>query len=297
MTEKQKSKVIVVLLAALLVVVIALIAAIIVVIKHGDIVSDVSSNAPLSSGETPTSSADDASSKEETSSKTDIPSEPEIIETPTGVKLDANFGRLLLINADNPLPDDYDIKVREYLVEIDDKYRNNDYVTQIHKDVYPYITAMVAAAQADGVDLQVWSPFRSYAIQKDLFQKQVNRVGGDEALAATVVARPGTSEHNTGLCADFNMAQDRFENTEMYTWMCENAEDYGFILRYPKDKQQITGVIYESWHWRFVGINNAKMINELGVTLEEYIEMKKLDPAMDMYGDDSANDTAEQIVD
>ncbi|MBQ8794101.1 MAG: M15 family metallopeptidase, partial [Clostridia bacterium] len=189
---------------------------------------------------------------------------------------------------------DYDTKVREYLVEIDPQYRNNNYVTQIHKDVYPYITAMVAAAQADGVNLKVWSPFRSYAIQNDLFQKQVNRVGGDEEQAATVVARPGTSEHNTGLCADFNMAGDAFESTPMYTWMCENAEDYGFILRYPKDKQHITGVIYESWHWRFVGINNAKEINELGVTLEEFIEMKKFDPTMDMYGDDSA---AEQIID
>jgi D-alanyl-D-alanine carboxypeptidase len=85
------------------------------------------------------------------------------------------------------------------------------------------------------------------------------------------------------------MASDAFESTEMYTWMCENAQDYGFILRYPKDKQHITGVIYESWHWRFVGINNAKLINELGVTLEEFIEMKDFDPTMDMYGDDSSN--------
>ena len=136
---------------------------------------------------------------------------------------------------------------------------------------------MVAAANADGVDLKVWSPFRSYAIQKDLFQKQVNRVGGDEEKAATVVARPGTSEHNTGLCADFNMASDSFEKTKMFTWMMENAEDYGFILRYPKDKIDVTGVIYESWHWRFVGINTAKEINEMGVTLEEYVEIKKID--------------------
>ena len=60
-------------------------------------------------------------------------------------------------------------------------------------------------------------------------------------------------------------ASDAFENTEMYTWMCENAEDYGFILRYPQSKQEVTGVIYESWHWRFVGINNAKEINKLGI--------------------------------
>ncbi len=235
-------------------------------------------------------------SSEDISSEQSTVSEPEYVEL-GGYTLDASFSRLLLINGENPLPDDYDANVREYLVEIPDQYRNNDYVTQIHRDVLPYITAMVANAQADGVNLQVWSPFRSYSIQNDLFQKQVERAGGDETLAATVVARPGTSEHNTGLCADFNMASDAFETTPMYTWMCEHAENYGFILRYPADKTDITGVIYESWHWRFVGINAAKEINELGLTLEEYIEYKNLEPTVDMYGDDSVKDTAERIVD
>lgn len=297
MTEKRRKAIVrrrifIALLVALLLVLAALAAVIVAVIKNG---ARVDGNE--ASSDTAYVSSDESSVPETSSSEKDTPSEPEMFVTPTGVELDANFGRLLLINGEHALPDDYDTKVREYLVEIDDKYRNNDYVTQIHRDVYPYITAMVAAAQADGVDLQVWSPFRSYAIQNDLFQKQVDRVGGDEEKAATVVARPGTSEHNTGLCADFNMASDAFEKTPMYTWMCENAEDYGFILRYPQDKQHVTGVIYESWHWRFVGINNAKLINELGVTLEEFIEMKKFDPAMDMYGDDSANATAEQIID
>lgn len=194
-----------------------------------------------------------------------------------GVELDANFRRVALINGKNPLPDNYDKNVRASLVTIDATLRNNNYVTDIHKDVYPYITAMVKAAQADGVNLKVWSPFRSYGDQRVLFENQVNKVNGDEDKAATVVARPGTSEHNTGLCADFNMADDKFESTPMYTWMTENAEDYGFILRYPKDKTDITGVIYESWHWRFVGINTAKEMNELGLTLEEYVEFKEID--------------------
>lgn len=211
-------------------------------------------------------------SKVESSTETESSSKVSSSQTPADNKLDADFSCLLLVNGSNPLPDTYDSEVRASLVEIDKQYRNNDNVTQIHKDVYPYITAMVAAAQADGVGLKVWSPFRSYAIQKDLFQKQVNRVGGDEEKAATVVARPGTSEHNTGLCADFNMASDAFENTQMYTWMTENAEDYGFVMRYRKDKQPITGVIHESWHWRFVGIKHAKKMNELDMCLEEYVE-------------------------
>ena len=210
---------------------------------------------------------------EESENTSSAPSETEPETVTMGeYTLDATYTNLLLVNADNPLPESYDSDVREQLVEIDPKYRNNDNVTQIHKDIYPYVVAMVANAQKDGVDLRVWSPFRSYAIQKDLFQKQVNRVGGDEAKAATVVARPGTSEHNTGLCADFNMASDAFENTAMYTWMTENAENYGFVMRYREDKQPITGVIHESWHWRFVGIKAAKEMNELDMCLEEYVE-------------------------
>lgn len=288
MTEKRRKAIIrrrifIAVVALILAALIALIAILVNLVKNNTgnndtVSSDISSVSSEQSAESNTSEND------ELSQNTELPS---TFTTPTGVTLDANFGRLLLINGEHALPDDYDTKVQEYLVEIDKQYRNNDYVTQIHRDVYPYITAMVAAAQADGVDLRVWSPFRSYAIQNDLFQKQVARVGGDEQKAATIVARPGTSEHNTGLCADFNMADDAFERTPMYAWMREHAQDYGFILRYPKDKQNVTGVIYESWHWRFVGINNAKEINDLGVTLEEYIELKGIDPATDMYGDDN----------
>lgn len=293
MTEKRRKAIIrrrifIAVVALILAALIALIAILVNLVKNNtgnnDTVSSNISSSDISSVSSEQSAESDTSENDELSQNTELPS---TFTTPTGVTLDANFGRLLLINGEHALPDDYDTKVQEYLVEIDKQYRNNDYVTQIHRDVYPYITAMVAAAQADGVDLRVWSPFRSYAIQNDLFQKQVARAGGDEQKAATIVARPGTSEHNTGLCADFNMADDAFESTPMYAWMCEHAQDYGFILRYPKDKQNVTGVIYESWHWRFVGINNAKEINDLGVTLEEYIELKGIDPATDMYGDDN----------
>ncbi len=294
MTEKRKKAIIrrrifIALLLTLFLVLVALISVVVAIIKSNNKPNNINSDFSSFSSQVDVSSSDVSSSQINESSQIEESSQSQTFITPTNVELDKKFGRLLLINGENALPQDYDANVRQYLVEIDPKYRNNNYVTQIHRDVYPYITAMVAAAQKDGVDLRVWSPFRSYAIQNDLFQKQVNRVGGDEAKAATVVARPGTSEHNTGLCADFNMADDAFESTPMYTWMCENAEDYGFILRYPKGKEHITGVIYESWHWRFVGIENAKQINQLGLTLEEYIKTKGIDPSTDMYGDDSAN--------
>ena len=93
-----------------------------------------------------------------------------------------------------------------------------------------------------------------------------------EEKAATIVARPGTSEHHCGFAIDFNETNTSFEKSNAYKWMLNNAADYGFILRYPEDKQDITGVIYEPWHWRFVGIDVAKDINSKNMCLEEYIE-------------------------
>lgn len=298
MTERRRKAIIrrrifVALVAALMAVIVALIVVIVATIKNGADVGETSSDVSsvISKVDVP---VEDVPYESAPSSQKDASSKPETFETPTGEKLDANYGRLLLVNGKNPLPDDYENNVK--LTTIDKKYING-FRNQINTDVWPYAKAMVEAAWADGVELYILSPYRSVATQRVLFNNEVAEVGGDEEKAATVVARPGTSEHNTGLCIDFNMVEDEFEDTPMFKWLCKNAENYGFILRYPKGKQPITGVIYESWHWRFVGINNAKLINDLGVTLEEYIEMKELDPKMDMYGDDSAQDTAEQILD
>ncbi|MBR4909770.1 MAG: M15 family metallopeptidase [Clostridia bacterium] len=198
-------------------------------------------------------------------------------------ELDANYSRLLLVNAEYPLPEDY--KYGWNVTEFDVSYSNNSdkLMHRIDTGIWPYVKAMIDAARKDGIDLSVWSPYRTYEMQERLFKNRVAKEGGDEAKAATAVARPGTSEHNTGLCADFNMASSKFESTKTFTWMCEHAEEYGFILRYPKDKIDITGVMYESWHWRFVGINRAKEINNLNVTLEEYIKLKGLDPQAELY--------------
>ena len=216
--------------------------------------------------------SDISDASEVSSEQSSTPSYPET--GPNG--LDANYTKLLLVNGENPLPEDYDYEGN--LTTIPDKYINGS-LKQIDKDVWPYMQAMIEAAWADGVKLYVWSPYRSYSTQNMLFKKQVDRqiakgVPADKAEdeAATVVARPGTSEHHTGLAADFNMADDKFETTEMYTWMQQHAADYGFIMRYSGEKQEITGVIHESWHYRFVGINAAKEMNRLNMCLEEYVE-------------------------
>lgn len=195
-----------------------------------------------------------------------------------GVELDANFKNLLLVNGSHPLSEDYDYT--KDLMTIPGEYHNGQ-LDQINKDIWPYLKAMIDDARKEGVNLSVWSPYRSYNIQQMLFNRQKQKqieAGVPEseadAKAASIVARPGTSEHHTGLAADINMADDAFENTPMYAWLTEHCQDYGFIMRYPKDKIAVTGVIYESWHYRFVGINVAKDIKNKGITLEEYLELK-----------------------
>lgn len=195
-----------------------------------------------------------------------------------GVQLDANYKNLLLVNGSNPLPDNYDYTAE--LKTIPEEYHNLQ-LDQINKNIWPYLKAMIDDARSEGVKLYVCSPYRSYNTQKILFDRQVQKqiaAGVPESQAedkaATIVARPGTSEHHTGLATDMNFTDDAFENTPMFAWLTEHCQDYGFIMRYPKDKIDVTGVIYESWHYRFVGINVAKDIKSKGVTLEEYLDEK-----------------------
>lgn len=224
-----------------------------------------------------TSSKDDTTSSENTQSENNSskPQKPDKVQF-GDVTLDANYSKLLLVNGENPLPEDYDYEGN--LTTIPKQYIKGS-LTQIDKDVWPYLKAMLDDAKSQGIDIGVWSPYRSYATQKMLFERQVqkqinNGVPKAEApdKAATIVARPGTSEHNTGLALDINCANHSFENTAAFKWLKENAENYGFIMRYSAEKQAITGVIHESWHWRFVGINTAKEINKLGMCLEEYLD-------------------------
>lgn len=233
------------------------------------------------------SSVSSEASSEQELSEPSVPGQkaPEYV-TRGEYSLDANYERLLLVNGEHPLPADYDYGSN--LSVIENKYING-FRNQIDKDILPYMKAMIEAAWEDGVELYVLSPYRSYEAQETLFNNKVqyclaNGVSEEnaESEAASVVARPGTSEHNTGLAADFNMVEDEFEQTPMYEWLQKNAADYGFIMRYSEEKTEKTGVIHESWHWRFVGINTAKEINSLGMCLEEYIEYKGYEPQYEL---------------
>ena len=128
---------------------------------------------------------------------------------------------------------------------------------------------MQAAAAKDGIKLWICSGFRSYSYQAQLYNGYASR--GGYAKADTYSARPGHSEHQTGMAMDICYAASWFDNTPETIWLAKNCYDYGFILRYPKGKENITGYMYEPWHIRYVGLENAQLIHDSGLTLEEYL--------------------------
>lgn len=150
------------------------------------------------------------------------------------------------------------------------------------------LQALLDAAKADGYTLQVISGYRTFARSATLLENEVQeqmRVNGysrekAEEVAATRVAPPGTSEHNTGLAVDIlsgdyynhhSGIEESFEYDAEAIWLKAHCAEYGFILRYPKDKQDITGIIFEPWHFRYVGVETATYIMENDLTLEEYL--------------------------
>lgn len=178
----------------------------------------------------------------------------------------------ILLNGTHVLPEGYEPTLAE-AVKGSGKYL--DY------RVAPYYQAMYDKALEDGIELTPVSGYRSYDLQVELFEDQIqleiDNNGFDKTkatvAAATEVMIPGGSEHNAGLAMDICSLSESFEDTDEAAWLRENAADFGFILRYPKDAKSraITKVIYEPWHYRFVGVEAAKDITAKGVTLEEYL--------------------------
>lgn len=190
-----------------------------------------------------------------------------------------------LVNAENPLSADYVPGDLCDLVDTRDDGRN---VQQMTLYAAKALEAFLKEARANGFfDISVTSGYRSYSYQDYLFSEYVRQeMAADaslseeeaRAIVATYSALPGTSEHQSGLCVDMhNMAsaQTAFGKTEAAKWLAENAYKFGFILRYPEDKTEQTGIVYEPWHFRYVGRYHATNIKRLGLCLEEYTAMMK----------------------
>ena len=177
------------------------------------------------------------------------------------------------MNEANPLPEDY---------EPDTAEADNGYLFDI-RAVEP-LRALLQAGREAGLDLVVTSGWRSWAYQEQLFEDKVSRVmsgtgldrAAAEEAAADEVARPGTSEHQLGLAVDIISnahpeLNSAWAETEEAKWLKAHCAEYGFILRYPPEKSEITGITWEPWHFRYVGEEAAVYIMENDLCLEEYL--------------------------
>ena len=189
---------------------------------------------------------------------------------------------LLLVNDWNPMEKGYDTKVQ--MKTVDRRAINNN--QKVDARIYDDLMKMLDAGKAYNIGVQ--SSYHPSSKQEQLYWAQVDRMRGTysdpvvmQAKAGEVVKRPGFSEHNTGLAVDLYGSGDyslseTFANTAAYDWLIENCADYGFILRFPKGKESVTGVIYEAWHFRYVG--DAEIAHEImdnGLCLEEYLAQTK----------------------
>ncbi len=173
---------------------------------------------------------------------------------------------LTLVNADNPVPDSWK---SEYV-----KLSNGE---KVDERIYPDLQKMFDDMRAQGVYPIVREGYRSRQRQEELLEaktKEYENKGYSHSnalkTAKETVAEPGTSEHELGLSVDINAAGG-YKNEDIYKWLEKNAYKYGFIMRYPSNKQSVTGIEYEPWHYRYVGKEAAKEMYESGVCLEEYL--------------------------
>ncbi|MCI9110805.1 MAG: M15 family metallopeptidase [Bacilli bacterium] len=171
---------------------------------------------------------------------------------------------LMLVNKYYYLTEDY---TPNDLVTLTSKY-NTGINSQMRKEAANNFMKMSDAATLDNITIKNASGYRSYNYQVNLYDKYVQRDG--KKAADTYSARPGFSEHQTGLVSDINQIDNSFENTDAFKWLQKNAYKYGFILRFPKDKEDVTGYQYEPWHYRYVGEYVAEKIHDENLTLEEY---------------------------
>lgn len=183
----------------------------------------------------------------------------------TNTKEVSNFDLLMLVNKYNYVSNDFKpdnlVKVSKFAV-------NNMYLNKTCMEAF---LSLASNALKDGYNIRAISTYRTYDYQNNLYSNYAKKDGIDKA--DTYSARPGFSEHHTGLAIDVDNIKtnfNNFENTDEFKWMQENAYKYGFILRYPSDKVDITGYMYEPWHYRYVGVEFAKIIKENNLTFEEY---------------------------
>ena len=175
---------------------------------------------------------------------------------------------LILVNRENYIPADYEVQLTEL---------SNG--KKVDSRIYPELQEMFNAARAQGYGLFVREGYRTQEEQQQLMNEKIEAYENEgkskseaKKLAEQWVAIPGTSEHQLGIAVDINADTTKSSRDDVYNWLEENAHTYGFIKRYPSNKTDITGVINEPWHYRYVGKEAASAIYSQGICLEEYID-------------------------
>ena len=193
--------------------------------------------------------------------------------SPRIAKISKNGWNLILLNKKNILPDNYEINLAEI--------GGSD--IKMDSDAASYFNKMYIAASKAKIVLTPVSGYRTVSFQRKLFENKVSSFITESGCAEkTAVLKavkevniPASSEHNAGLAVDIISEDKSFSETKEYKWLLKNAENYGFILRYPSDKVSFTGIEFKPYHWRFVGINAAKEMNSKSQCLEEYLGARK----------------------
>lgn len=176
--------------------------------------------------------------------------------------------QLILVNRQNPIPSDYHVELTEL--------KNNQ---AVDSRIYPDLQQMFDDARAAGILPHITSSYRTSDKQQQLMEEKIADYQAEgyspskaKELAEEWVALPGTSEHEIGLAVDISTEDSSIQDASIvWEWLLENSYKYGFIRRYPEDKTDITGIIHEPWHFRYVGKEAAKEIYEQDLCLEEYL--------------------------
>lgn len=182
---------------------------------------------------------------------------------------DVSKGKLMLVNKYYSLNNDYECND---LVKVENMYANlND--NKLNREAYEALKELIVAADKEGYNIRINYSYRDYETQEGIYNGYKESKG--EEYADNISARPGFSEHQTGYAVDVGVQAKEstgkaFKNTGEYKWMLENSYKYGYILRYPENKTNITGYGFEAWHYRYVGKDVALYIHEHGITFDEY---------------------------